>query len=319
MDIVTGFQERAVHLILEPTLESRRSEIENHPQQTFQFGPTDRHQLDVHNPDPAAVAHNKPVPVLFFIYGSGFVNGHRKQAPPFLRPRAHQRRCLLRQTRRFRLVPYSHMMFTVIPDYRLYPHVTYPAPVEDVRDALSWVLANASIITSTPPSTLRASSPLSNFFVLGHSAGSNHVASLFLSPALLTLASPVRAGSSWAGARTCSTSRSCRIRRTCRGSSRGTTAQSAELTNMPLTLLADADEELVRGLPGIFLLKSERDLSVIDESNDVFVKALEGRLGKKVRYEVMKRHNHISPHWALLSGDGEEWAEDVAAWVKARI
>ncbi|KAM5536406.1 hypothetical protein V8D89_009945 [Ganoderma adspersum] len=83
-------------------------------------------------------------------------------------------------------------------------------------------------------------------------------------------------------------------------------SQAAMLVNMPLTLLADTDEELVWGLPEIFLLKSERNLSLINESNNVFVKALDGRLEKKVRYKVMKRHNHISPHWASLSGDGEE-------------
>ena len=40
-------------------------------------------QLDVYYPDPAAVSPGKPVPVLFFIYGGGFVAGDRRQAPPF--------------------------------------------------------------------------------------------------------------------------------------------------------------------------------------------------------------------------------------------
>ena len=58
-------------------------------------------------------------------------------------------------------------------------------------------------------------------------------------------------------------------------------SQAAALANMPLTLLADAPEELVRGLPEIFLLKSERDLSLIDESNDVFVERLRGDWGRR--------------------------------------
>ena len=39
-------------------------------------------QLDVYYPDPAAVPGNGPVPVLFFIYGGGFVMGDRKYKPP---------------------------------------------------------------------------------------------------------------------------------------------------------------------------------------------------------------------------------------------
>ena len=215
----------------------------------------------------------------------------------------------------------------MIPDYRLYPHVTYPAPVEDVRDALSWILANPRTVTSAPPSTLPASTPLSSFFVLGHSAGSNHAASLFLLPSLLPLASPVRAATR--GLVPCGGA----YHFTFDVASAGVTvlppgvvdgyygSAAGALANMPLRLLADAPEELVQGLPEIFVLRSEHEPAVIEGSNEAFVRALEGRLGlgRKVRYEVMKRHNHISPHWALLTGDGEEWAEDVAVWVKARV
>lgn len=210
----------------------------------------------------------------------------------------------------------------MIPDYRLFPSAKYPEPVEDVRDAIAWVLANASTVTSAAPSTLPPSTTsLSDVFVLGHSAGSNHVASLYLSPAVLPLDSPVRAAT----------------RGLCPGGGPyefdfsappllppGVLegyygSQETALAQMPLKLLEDAPEELIKGLPEIFVMKSEYDMVAIHRSNDLFVSALEGRLGRKVRYEAMKRHNHISPHWALLSGDGEEWAEDVAAWVKAKV
>ncbi|KAI1791601.1 alpha/beta-hydrolase [Ganoderma leucocontextum] len=291
-------------------LENRRSEIENHPRKTFQFGNTDRHQLDVYYPDPGAVSSNGPVPVLFFIYGGGFVFGERKEKPPFD-------------------LGYTNLgvffakrgILTVIPDYRLYPSVSYPAPVEDVRDAIAWFLANTSTVASAAPSTLSPSTPLSNIFVLSHSAGTNHLASLYLSPSLLPLDSPVRAAT------------------------RGLIPQGSAyyfdlarqdllppgildgyysspenaVANMPLTLLKDGSEELIKGLPEIFVLKSEREPPVIYAGSDVFVKVLEERLGKKVRYDVMQAHNHISPHWALMSGEGEEWAEDVATWVKERV
>ncbi|KAI1791611.1 alpha/beta-hydrolase [Ganoderma leucocontextum] len=318
MDFVVGLKDNdAIPVILEPTklafmkaLENRRSEIESHPQQTFQFGTTDRHKLDVFYPDTAVVSPNGPVPVLFFIYGGGFVSGDRKQDPPFD-------------------LGYTNVgvffakrgILTVIADYRLYPTATYPAPVEDVRDAIAWFLANASAVVSAAPSTLPPSTALSNIFVHGHSAGSTHLASLYLSPSLLPLDSSVRAAT--------------------RGLVAGGGAyvfdfttpgvlppgllegyygsQDATLANMPLALLKDAPEALITGLPELFLLKSEKEPAMILEGSDEFVKVLEGRLGKKVRYEVMKRHNHISPHWALLTGDGEEWAEDVATWIKARV
>ena len=209
----------------------------------------------------------------------------------------------------------------MIPDYRLFPTATYPGPVEDVRDALAWVLANAPTVTSSPASTLPTSTPLSSLFVLSHSAGSNHLASLYLSPALLPLDSPVRAATRGlvpgGGAYHFDFSKPGVLPPGVAEGYYG--SEAAALSQMPLQLLADAPEELVKGLPEVFVLKSENEPGLIEESNEVFVKALEGRLGKKVRYEVMKGHNHISPHWALLTGEGEGWAEDVAVWVKAKV
>ena len=209
----------------------------------------------------------------------------------------------------------------MIPDYRLYPSVTFPGPVEDVRDAIAWFLANTSAIASAAPSTLPASTPLSNIFVLSHSAGTNHLATLYLSPSLLPLDSPVRAATRGlipqGSAYYFDLARQDLLPP---GILDGYYASPASAgANMPLALLKDASEELLKGLPELFVMKSEREPPVIFAGSDVFVKTLEERLGKKVRYDVMKAHNHMSPHWALMSGEGEEWAEDVAAWVKERV
>ncbi|TBU24546.1 alpha/beta-hydrolase [Dichomitus squalens] len=323
MDVVATFKETTIPVILDPTkhaftkiLENRRSEIEGYPHQTFQFGTTDRHQVSpcitqsyVFYPDPAAVSSGGPIPVLFFVYGGGFTSGDRKQAPPFD-------------------LGYTNVgvffakrgILTVIPDYRLHPSVNYPAPVEDVRDALAWFLANPSVVTSASNGTLSSTADISTLFVMGHSAGSNHVASLYLSPSLLPIDSPVRAATRGllpaGGAYVFSFPNAVTppgLLEAYYGS------QEAALDNMPLTLLKRASEELIKSLPEFFVLKSEHEPEAISKGNDEFVEALEGRLGKKVQYEIMKRHNHISPHWALLSGDGEDWGEDVAVWVKARI
>ena len=67
------------------------------------------------------------------------------------------------------------------------------------------------------------------------------------------------------------------------------------------------------------MLSSDREPPLIKAGNDEFVKTLGERRGEAIKYEIMDGHNHISPHWALLSGQGEGWGEAVAAWVKARV
>ena len=90
------------------------------------------------------------------------------------------------------------------------------------------------------------------------------------------------------------------------------------LETIPIELLKRAPLELIDSLPEWFILASEREPPDVRATNDEFVEILEKRLGKKVKYQFMKGHNHISPHWALLSGEGEEWGEWVAEWVKEK-
>ena len=145
--------------------------------------------------------------------------------------------------------------------------------------------------------------------------------SLFLSPSLLPLASPVRAatralvpgGGAYAFAFPGPNALPPPLLEAFYGS------QAAALENMPLALLQRAPEELVRGLPEMFVLRAEHDPDVLVKGNEEFVEALEARVGRKVKYGVQARHSHISPSLALLTGDGEEWGEEVAQWVKERI
>ncbi|KAM5542070.1 hypothetical protein V8D89_004380 [Ganoderma adspersum] len=58
-------------------------------------------------------------------------------------------------------------------------------------------------------------------------------------------------------------------------------SQAAALAHMPRQLLADASEKLVRGLPEILVLKSEKKPPLIDDSNEVSVETLEVQLGKR--------------------------------------
>ncbi|KAI0739416.1 alpha/beta hydrolase domain-containing protein [Daedaleopsis nitida] len=316
MEVVAALTDNAIPAVLNPTrdafvklLEKRRAEIESFPQRTFQYGSTDRHQLDVYYPDTSAVPSGK-IPVLFFEYGGGFVSGDRKSGAPYDLRYAN-----------FGMFFAQRGILTVIADYRLAPAAKFPQPVEDIRDALAWFLTNTHTVLSASPARPidQTKVGLEKLFVMGHSAGANHIMSLFLSPTVLPPTSPIRAATRGlipkGGAY--------RFAFALQNPAQGVLemyygSQEATLENMPYALLERADQALLDGLPEMFVLRSEREPENIRQMNEDLVKALEDR-GKTVRYELMKGHNHISPHWALLSGEGEEWGETVAEWIKERV
>lgn len=107
------------------------------------YGPHARHRLDVYEPDdPAAAA-----PVILYFYGGAWARGERSQYE-FV-------------GRRFASMGYS----VVIPDYRLYPEVTFPAFVRDGARAAGYVIDNmVHLFGERRP-----------LFLAGHSAGA-HIA-----------------------------------------------------------------------------------------------------------------------------------------------
>lgn len=216
----------------------------------------------------------------------------------------------------------SRRILTIIADYTLYPAAKFPQAVEDVRDALAWfILSPQTVIAASPAGPIPQDQfGLGKIFVMGHSAGANLITTLYLSPTLLPLTSPVRAATRGlvpqGGAYTFDLEAPAVPPDVLIGYYG---SREAIVENQPITLLEKASDELVDGLPEIFALRSEREPALIGAGNDEFVKALEAKWGRVVKYESMKGHNHISPHWALLSGEGEEWGEAVAEWIKARV
>ena len=107
-----------------------------------------RGRLDVYSPrGPHAGA-----PVVVFVYGGGWEGGKRSL---------------------YRFVGASlarHGMVAVIPDYRLYPKVRYPAFLEDNARAVAWARGNAGRFGGDP----------GKLFLMGHSAGAYNVAMLAL-------------------------------------------------------------------------------------------------------------------------------------------
>ena len=113
------------------------------------YGALPRQRLDVYLPTPPP-AHQTQVVVFF--YGGGWDSGSRTD---------------------YRFVGRAlsaRGFITIIPDYRIYPEVLFPAFVEDAAAAVAWTLGNVSRFCGSD----------SQVFLMGHSAGAHIAAMLAL-------------------------------------------------------------------------------------------------------------------------------------------
>lgn len=117
------------------------------------YGDLPRQKLDVYVPDDAG----PETPVVVYFYGGRWSEGERqgyKFAAQALTSRGY---------------------IVVVPDYRLYPSVRFPAFVEDGAAAVKWVLEQL-------PGRVSQAGPV---FLMGHSAGAHIAAMLTLDPTYL--------------------------------------------------------------------------------------------------------------------------------------
>lgn len=110
------------------------------------YAPHERQRLDVYRP---AATPAGATPVIVFFYGGRWSDGDRADY-------AFVGAALAEQG-----------MVVVIPDYRLYPRVRFPAFVEDGARALQWTRDNIEHFGGDPQS----------IYLMGHSAGA-HIAAL---------------------------------------------------------------------------------------------------------------------------------------------
>lgn len=103
------------------------------------YGPGPRQALDVYTPRDT----KKPVPVIVFFYGGSWQNGKKDE--------------YLFVAEAFTSRGYA----VVIPDYRLYPDVRFPAFLQDGAAAVAWVQAHIA----------NYGGDARNIFLAGHSAG----------------------------------------------------------------------------------------------------------------------------------------------------
>jgi acetyl esterase/lipase len=109
------------------------------------YGDDPRQRLDVYRPDGVT----EPVAVVVFLYGGSWRSGERGY---------------------YRFIGEaltSRGFVVVVPDYRLYPQVRFPAFVEDGAQGVRWVHGNIARFGGDP----------GRIFLMGHSAGA-HIAAL---------------------------------------------------------------------------------------------------------------------------------------------
>ena len=109
--------------------------------QDVSYGNYARHELDVYRPR----AKGNAAPVVVFLYGGRWQNGSKEQYR--LLGDALARRGVV----------------VVVPDYRLYPEVIFPAWVEDAARAVKWTRNNIE----------RFGGDTAQVWVVGHSAGAH--------------------------------------------------------------------------------------------------------------------------------------------------
>lgn len=206
-------------------------------------------------------------------------------------------------------------LVTVIPDYRTLPIMKFPDPIIDVKDALEYINVSSSEINADAP----VEADVNNIFVMAHSAGAAILSSLLLLPDVLptSVRSNIRGVILKGGTYHFHTKNGLSLPPPVLMAYYGT--QEDVRKHEPLGLLHSAPDDVIRALPELAFYESELEVASISESHHDFIKALSEKSGRTFHSNTMKGHNHISPHIALSTGQGEEWALEVIDWVKARV
>ncbi|KAF9017990.1 alpha/beta hydrolase domain-containing protein [Hymenopellis radicata] len=304
MQRVAQIQEREIHKVLFPTvgsflplLEAKKEAILKTPKRTFAYGPTPRHKLDIYYPPESSLEGQTKI--LVFCYGGGFTSGSRTLPAPAELAYGNLGMHFSRQG-----------FITIIPDYRLSPEVKHPEQATDIRDALLWVVEN-------PQSLLfnGVTNPdIDSFYVMGHSAGAVNVFTMLALPELYSDVLHPKIGGVilFSAAYTYDATN---LRTVQAGTVKEYFGGDAT-SKLPLSLLQAADANRVASFPRILLGVSQRDPQSFLDGSKIFSDALVAR-GVKHEEFIAQGHNHISVTFCLGTGEGEDWAADVARWISS--
>ena len=117
------------------------------------YGPGDRHALDVHIPSEGQ--GQGPFPVIVFFHGGGFIEGHKNIGAGNIFGNIGETFA-------------ARGFVTVNATYQLAPEAPWPEGATQIGLAANWVQANIAEFGGDPD----------RVFLMGHSAGGTHVASL---------------------------------------------------------------------------------------------------------------------------------------------
>lgn len=253
---------------------------------------------------PSTASSQPKTPILFYEYGGGLTKGDRTLPDASSLTYANVAAFFVR-----------HGFITIIADYRLVPHVTFPGPSEDIRDAMNWIVANPEHLLS--PQTPHPD--LESIFLLGHSAGALHVSTMLLLPGFLpnALSNRIKGAVLVSGPYALQ--------------SHGTKDELGDvfdkyygdreksMSNSSQGLLESASAAVIEALPPLLLFEAERDPPFLQIVGQDFYDTLTTKPTVKTARSFAQGHNHISMIWALSSGEGEEWGEQTADWMKALL
>ena len=121
--------------------------------QDVRYADGGRHTLDIYRPSRSS----GQAPLVVFLYGGSWRMGEKGMYPFVARPLA------------------ARGAVVVVPDYRLYPEVAFPAFLQDNARAVAWAADHAAELGGDPR----------RIFIVGHSAGAYNAAMLALDPKLL--------------------------------------------------------------------------------------------------------------------------------------
>jgi len=108
------------------------------------YGPNERHLLDIYK---NKVSFEKPLPILVFFHGGGFISGDKSYC---------------------KNIGYyfaRNNIVTIIPSYRLAPKHQWPSGPQDIADVIRWININAEDYGGN----------IRQIFLMGQSAGATHV------------------------------------------------------------------------------------------------------------------------------------------------
>lgn len=336
MDTIAKFPSTAIASIFIPTVEAfkpllvaNKSEILSIPSTTYSYGQHKRQQLDVYE----ECTHSKSSPIIIFFYGGGLNRGD-KIVPHIPSSLVYHNLGAFFAKRG---------VTTIVADYRRVTDVAlgtgedavFPSGGEDVRAVLEWL--ESTYLGSSNNNTQKPR----DVFLMGNSAGGVHVSTYLLDPRFDNQRRALQ------GSKLCSLrgavllsvpldfkesapERSEILHAYWPQNLSGTDQQSSLDLFCPTGLLRmrkarkeamDISQFADLGIPKILVMlgKLDPDDEIIDP-NKRFLSLWEECFGSGQGIEVVwvEGHNHISPPFALMTGDkqGEDWGEHVVEWMK---